>query len=181
MAAVLDAPGLCQCGCGGEAGVYRKQAVRGQPRKFIYGHNARKPRVVVTEKECSACGLLQPADGFYADSKRCDGLFGVCKECHKARSQAFASAHPEIMRASNLSHTARKKGCEVVEQVIPMVVLERDDGICGICLDDVDPFDYTIDHIVPHSKGGEHSYDNVQLAHRVCNSRKHDRLLERVI
>ena len=32
----------------------------------------------------------------------------------------------------------------------------------------------SIDHVVPLSKGGEHSWENVRLAHRICNSIKSD-------
>lgn len=56
-----------------------------------------------------------------------------------------------------------------------LVVLEREDGVCGICNEDVDPLDFTLDHIVPTSRGGLHTLDNLQLAHRSCNSRKHAR------
>ena len=32
----------------------------------------------------------------------------------------------------------------------------------------------TIDHIIPMSKGGGHVWDNVQVAHAICNSIKRD-------
>jgi 5-methylcytosine-specific restriction endonuclease McrA len=54
-----------------------------------------------------------------------------------------------------------------------LLALERDDGICGLCGEDVDPFDYTLDHITPISAGGLHDPDNVQVAHRSCNSAKY--------
>jgi 5-methylcytosine-specific restriction endonuclease McrA len=63
-----------------------------------------------------------------------------------------------------------------VEHVHPLVVLEMDDGVCGICGEDVDPFNFEVDHIIPLIKGGEHSYANTQLAHKSCNSRKRDRI-----
>lgn len=63
---------------------------------------------------------------------------------------------------------------------------KRDRGVCGICGGKCDYEDYivkngvvvtgdyypSIDHINPVSKGGSHTWDNIQLAHRVCNSRK---------
>lgn len=64
---------------------------------------------------------------------------------------------------------------QFVEHIDRVVVFERDNGICGLCgMAVVGPF--TIDHIIPISKGGPHSYENVQLAHPTCNFSKRDRL-----
>lgn len=58
----------------------------------------------------------------------------------------------------------------------------RDNGVCQICgkrlsFDcDSNSNDYpSIDHIKPLSKGGLHTWDNVQLACRMCNSVKSDK------
>lgn len=82
----------------------------------------------------------------------------------------------EIRHRNVLAYRARKRGAHV-EHVEPLVVLERDDGICGICGRDVDPRHFDIDHVIPLARGGEHSYRNVQVAHRRCNQRKGARLL----
>jgi 5-methylcytosine-specific restriction endonuclease McrA len=39
-----------------------------------------------------------------------------------------------------------------------------------------DPLEPTLDHIIPISKGGEHSYKNVQCAHRQCNVTKNNKM-----
>lgn len=66
----------------------------------------------------------------------------------------------------------------------------RDAGVCHICGGRCNPEDYTvrggafiagdwypsIDHVVPLAKGGSHSWDNVKLAHRRCNTLKRDNL-----
>lgn len=78
----------------------------------------------------------------------------------------------ECETARHITVGARRRGAEIVETVIPLVVLELHDGVCGICGEDVDPFDFQLDHIVACSDGGEHSYENVQLAHQACNGRK---------
>jgi 5-methylcytosine-specific restriction endonuclease McrA len=58
--------------------------------------------------------------------------------------------------------------------------------VCGICShktqppqvwDDWDgkswmPLAPTVDHIIPVSRAGTHTWDNVQLAHALCNSMK---------
>lgn len=63
-----------------------------------------------------------------------------------------------------------------IEPVDPVEVRRRSEGKCGICTEPVSVKDQSLDHITPLSKGGTHEYANVQLAHRVCNSRKGDRL-----
>ena len=64
----------------------------------------------------------------------------------------------------------------------------RDNGICYLCGGLCDWNDKeirentivcgnqypSIDHVMPLSKGGLHSWDNVRLAHRICNSLKSD-------
>lgn len=59
-------------------------------------------------------------------------------------------------------------------------VIKRDGGICQLCGKPVDTtsagrarlYYPSIDHIIPLSKGGGHTWNNVQLAHMICNSRK---------
>ena len=52
-------------------------------------------------------------------------------------------------------------------------------SVCAICgrpvnfdLKFPNPWSATLDHIIPMSKGGGHTWDNVQIAHAICNSRK---------
>ena len=54
----------------------------------------------------------------------------------------------------------------------------RDNKICSLCSLPVERVDASIDHVIPLSKGGLHSPDNVKLAHRKCNSKKGNLLTE---
>lgn len=77
-------------------------------------------------------------------------------------------------RCADLENARRaRKLNQFVEDVDRLVLLELDDGLCGVCGSDVDPMSFHVDHVVPLSKGGEHSYANTQVAHPVCNIRKH--------
>ena len=89
-----------------------------------------------------------------------------------ARSRVWAEAHPESRDARNNRRRAHKKNAPVVENVNRSVVFERDKGICGICGLLVDPADWHLDHVVPLSKGGKHSYENTRVTHPRCNLRK---------
>jgi 5-methylcytosine-specific restriction endonuclease McrA len=62
-----------------------------------------------------------------------------------------------------------------------VAIFERDGWKCGLCGDPVDsdlsyphPQSASLDHIVPISRGGPHTYDNVQCAHLSCNRDKSD-------
>lgn len=62
-------------------------------------------------------------------------------------------------------------------------IFERDNWICQLCNKPVDRrirypswWCATLDHIVPLSKGGQHTRDNVQCSHRRCNEIKSDSL-----
>jgi 5-methylcytosine-specific restriction endonuclease McrA len=79
----------------------------------------------------------------------------------------------------NAKHHRRRarERAAFVEDVDPRVVYYRDGGTCWLCWLQVprvvgDPLSPSLDHVVPLSKGGEHSYANVRLAHSICNARK---------
>ncbi|WP_420811833.1 HNH endonuclease [Kutzneria albida] len=54
--------------------------------------------------------------------------------------------------------------------------------MCGLCNEHIDytlswpnPGSPSLDHIVPLSRGGSHTYENVQAAHLGCNVRAQDK------
>lgn len=57
-------------------------------------------------------------------------------------------------------------------------VLLRDDHTCMYCTKKLTDSSGTIDHIIPQSRGGRHSWDNVVAACLKCNSKKDDYTLE---
>lgn len=65
------------------------------------------------------------------------------------------------------------------------VICAKASNICYLCGDvvcfDLEPKSYyspSLDHIIPVSKGGSHTYDNVALAHLGCNVKKGSKLME---
>lgn len=114
-----------------------------------------------------------------------------CEEC----GQAFAAFYPTTKYCSQKCAKARYKTKDrlkditVDKGITVKQIARRDKNICQLCGQPVDWDDYIIkdgvqicgdyypsrDHIIPISKGGLHKWDNVQLAHRICNSRKQDK------
>jgi len=109
----------------------------------------------------------------------------------KARieEQKKAALYPDKIRR----HTtrAKKHGAPYDTSVNLKRLIERDGLRCAICGKMCDPSDRSwskycgplypsIDHIIPMSKGGSHTWDNVQVAHIICNSRKGDKMEDAV-
>lgn len=83
--------------------------------------------------------------------------------------------------ASDAVKRAERAGALVVEHFDRLEIFERDGWTCYLCVRQTDPeasvFDPaspTVDHVVPLSKGGEHSRSNARTACLGCNSAKQD-------
>lgn len=65
------------------------------------------------------------------------------------------------------------------ENINRLMVFERDGWICNLCklpIDSTlrlpDPMAATLDHVIPITLGGEHTYRNIKAAHAQCNFSK---------
>jgi len=84
-------------------------------------------------------------------------------------SERSAFAEPSVVR---LSHYV-KVPYQARVALNRRAVFARDGHRCQYCGAAAE----NIDHVVPRSKGGGHTWDNVVAACRRCNTRKEDRLL----
>jgi len=109
-------------------------------------------------------------------------------EKHKDRytrsRAAWFAAHPgereRLHRLANDRRRAREVGA-YVEDVHRIVVWEHDGGRCYLCGDEVSFYAMHVDHVIPISKGGLHSYENVRATHADCNQYKAARLLPNLV
>ena len=76
----------------------------------------------------------------------------------------------------NAARRAKLAGA-AVEHVDREFIRQRDGQLCYLCGGWVSVHEQSLDHVVPLSRGGAHAYANIKLAHKVCNSKKGDRLL----
>lgn len=51
-------------------------------------------------------------------------------------------------------------------------VFANSKGLCGICGKPADYKTFTLDHVIPKSKGGSNKISNLQAAHLYCNWKK---------
>lgn len=123
---------------------------------------------VIYKKTCIICG------------KEFETPFQQATTCSKGCSKLY-----KTYKHDNRLDRLRSNG-EVDADITIDKLIERDDGVCHICGKKIDKEDYryqdghritghnypTIDHVIPVSKGGTHTWDNVKLAHMVCNAQK---------
>lgn len=69
---------------------------------------------------------------------------------------------------------------QAVETVDYSAVYVRDNGTCYLCGHFALREEVHFDHVVPLARGGAHSYENVRVAHALCNLRKGCRPLQAV-
>lgn len=94
-------------------------------------------------------------------------------------TRKWREINPHKKREMQRAREARKRN-QFIEHVDVYVLFSRDEGKCGICGLDVPLEEVSVDHIIPISKGGEHSYANVQISHLRCNVLKSNRVTEEV-
>lgn len=101
-------------------------------------------------------------------------------EKHKAYQAQWFNDNPHKRAQYSAVYKARCMANGPVDDTINVFDLsERDSGICGICKKFIEQFhEKSIDHVLPVSRGGTHTWDNVQLAHRICNSVKNNKTME---
>ena len=108
---------------------------------------------------------------------------GMCAKHYSAWRRAegldtWKEAWTPARKAAYQARRARKRGVDA-ERVVAVDVFDRDGWLCGICGGEVDSGlewpdsgSASLDHIIPLSKGGTHTYANTQLAHLFCNVSK---------
>lgn len=138
-----------------------KKAYEKERRRYINAAGSQKAFNI-----CGGCGMILFRKGSW------------CDDCRRKRENKYR----EITRRAKI------KSALVDSDITLDKLLRRDGYICHICGGMCDKSDFvktdkafiagnnypSIDHVVPLAKGGLHSWDNVKIAHRMCNSLKGD-------
>ena len=106
----------------------------------------------------------------------------VCSAPCRAALAGRTSGTGKYDWARDAANRARQAGAHIIEVFTDIEIHERYGWMCYLCgtavdrrVDPLHPDAPSIDHMVPLSKGGQHTRSNVARAHLHCNSSKQDR------
>lgn len=101
------------------------------------------------------------------------------KEKARASSRKWSKSNPLKRQEHCRAYQAKKLGV-TIEHVDREEIFKRDSGHCQICTKELDKTaknGWHLDHIMPISKGGNHSMANVQVLCPSCNISKGAKIL----
>ena len=114
-----------------------------------------QPLAVVPARRAVVLVLMEKADTIHAD--------GVV-----FRSERVTLAAPSVVKLRYFVHVPHRARAALTRRA----VFARDGWVCQYCGRAAE----NVDHVIPKSRGGAHSWENVVAACRRCNSRKENRL-----
>lgn len=107
------------------------------------------------------------------------------KERRKEYLRHWATTNRHKISEKQARRRARKLARGPVEEIDREVVVTRDGAVCYLCQEPIDlslsgwhPMGLTLDHVIPLSRGGSHTLNNLKPTHRACNVRKSARTPE---
>lgn len=142
----------------------------------------------INEKHiCKVCGMTYTISDYMKSTgmryERNSGFCSAkCRDEFKRTNSNINRRNGNRVKTKN-TQRAKKFGCEFEKGITLKKLIERDGLRCAICGKKCDwndrswngncgPMYPSMDHIIPMSKGGGHTWDNVQVAHMICNDRK---------
>ena len=156
-------------------------------------------RVTICSDECNKNRKLR------TDRERYRGIKCICKICNeefigdKWKGKKYCSVECRNKKENKRKEIRRRTRLITNGKYDDTITLKKlykkYNGVCQICGKKCDYEDYvitekgvhiagnmypSIDHMIPLAKGGTHTDNNVQLAHRICNSIKSSNIIEEI-
>lgn len=174
---------------------------------YCYAHYARlrrhgdplagkKPAELATDHDdgdrtCNTCKVKKPITDFYRGALYTRGRWPRCAECHvkwfTERYQANKSYYDDLFRTARHQRRAQMYGSEWDPGITRAALREIHGDACMYCGVDMDfmergrkqaPTRATVEHIIPLSRGGSHTWENMAIACSKCNCTKRDKTPE---
>ena len=174
----------CECAtCGKRVFIFNPKGLR------EYCSSECRDKRATHSYACTVCGVKSSRTQC-SDACRAVAAAGQCESCgseiikYRTKRRFCADcATARKNRADNVRGRLRRMKTKTVRVTMtPREIWERDGGRCGICRKKIDiqikwpdRRALAIDHIVPLSKGGEDTPENLQATHAACNGRKNNK------
>lgn len=147
-------------------------------------------------KVCGSCCISQSTESFYKDSSRKDGFNSRCKKCFDVLNNKRPRRKQQIKEWQDLNRLKVQENVRTYGRANRLIknqiegkrrariyntrtgkvdyqeIFIRDNGICHLCKQVVTTKTLNFDHVLPLSKDGSHTTDNIKVAHAICNARK---------
>lgn len=141
-------------------------------------------------KRCSKCEKWWTSEDYYSSRTDRDGLSAWCKHCFREYHKRYQQKNKAVIAyksrkrrrsvegyIASRSYIHRKKAaeygveCTLTDEDWEKLLLQSN-GFCYYCGKPHQLRELTIDHVIPMSKGGGHTRDNVVMACIKCNASK---------
>lgn len=170
---------LCSKKC---AGAWRARAAQlnKSPKPLFTSHaiilQMKRVALHIQRTTCTVCAGPVPDDRI--------PKYGTKPRCQPCADRLALEARRRSRRKRKAMERARRKG-SCYESVDPFKVFERDGWRCHLCgckthkakRGSIHPKAPELDHIIPLSKGGDHSYTNTACSCRACNHAKGNKII----
>ena len=146
----------------------------------------KRSEVIEGEKLCLSCSTMRPLTDFSPSKRGLGGVSSYCRACANARptdretirrnTAEYRVRHPERWRALHrLSQFKRRTllaaaaDGTITDEVLREIYARTH---CCYCRQPISEKKRTLEHIIPLSRGGQHSVTNIAMACFSCNSSK---------
>lgn len=145
-------------------------------------------------KERKALALIRAAEKeAKRESKRRSVACEICGKTFITYNKNIVCCSPDCSRKRSNRISSHRKDSRIAKEkrvdknITALGLFVRDRGTCWVCGRKCNPHDFveidgtiicgnsypSVDHVVPVSEGGADSWDNVRLAHRICNTKRY--------
>lgn len=132
---------------------------------------------VIVKQRCIICKIEKPLDNYHRSKDTKSGRARRCKECAKNASRNWGKTESGKQSRKQAQHKRRVANKSVSYKISTKDWKRLSNAKCVYCL--IDPSGQPanhLDHIVPISRGGNHSIGNVQKTCEHHNLSKHTML-----
>lgn len=143
----------------------------GEIQREIRGDKGQTPRDSLTDddgnRRCPGCEQYLSSDKYYSTS------IGYCIKCTRAQTRKWRRNNRDKCRNAERRRELRERQAQGFHTVEEWEALKAQYDYKCLCCGRQEPdIELTRDHVVPLSKGGHDSIDNIQPLCRGCNSSK---------